>query len=89
MLNILWPCFIIISFVYAFIAGNISEVNNSIFSSTSEAVELCITLFGSICLWSGIMKIAETTSLKNKIKKALKPLIKLLFPEIRRRRKSI
>lgn len=44
MLNILWPIFIIISFIYGFFSGNIAEVNNSIFQSTANAVELSISL---------------------------------------------
>ena len=27
MLNILWPIFIILSFIYALISGNVSQVN--------------------------------------------------------------
>lgn len=44
MLNILWPIFIIVSFIYAIFLGKIEEINNSIFSSVSDAVQLCITL---------------------------------------------
>lgn len=44
MLNILWPVFIIVSFVYAIFSGRVAEINSSIFSSVSDAVQLCITL---------------------------------------------
>lgn len=44
MLNILWPVFIIVSFVYAIFSGRVAEINNSIFSSVADAVQLCITL---------------------------------------------
>ncbi len=44
MLNILWPIFIIISVIYAILTGRISEINQSIFDSTSDAIELSITL---------------------------------------------
>lgn len=44
MLNFLWPIFITVSFVYAIITGNVKQINESIFSSTSEAVQLCINL---------------------------------------------
>ena len=59
MLNILWPIFIIISFAYAIFSGNVDKLNESIFSSTSESVNLCISLLGTICLWNGIMQIAN------------------------------
>lgn len=44
MLNILWPIFIIVSFTYAILSGRIEEINNSVFSSTSDAVQLSINL---------------------------------------------
>ena len=58
MLNIVWPGFIIVSIIFAILSGNIKELNNSIFESTSTAVNLCITLVGTMCLWNGIMQIA-------------------------------
>ena len=33
MLNVIWPIFIIISVIYAFLCGNIENVSNGIFSS--------------------------------------------------------
>lgn len=84
MLNFLWPIFIIISFVYAFMVGNIDKVNNSIFESTKSAVDLSITLLGTTCLWSGIMQIATKTSIMEKLTKILQPIILFLFPEIKK-----
>lgn len=82
MLNKIWPIFLIISFVYAVISGKLPEVNNSIFESTSNSIELCLTLIGTMCLWCGMIKIAMKTSLVDKIIKLLRPILKRLFPEI-------
>lgn len=83
MLNILWPVFIIVSVFFAILSGNIKELNSSIFESTELAVNLCITLLGTMCLWSGIMQIARKTSVMKKITNLLKPIMKLLFPNIK------
>jgi spore maturation protein A len=83
MLNIIWPIFIIISFIYALITGNIEKVSNGIFDSASSAVELTLTFFGTICLWNGIMNIAKKTTLMSKLTKILQPAIKFLFPELK------
>lgn len=83
MLNMVWPIFIIVSFVYAIFMGNIDNLNNSIFSSTQEAINLSITLLGTMSLWSGIMKIASKTSLIQNFTKILNPVINILFPEIK------
>ena len=83
MLNILWPIFIIISFIYALIAGRINNINSGIFESLSSAVELSITFLGTICLWNGIMEIAKQTTLITKLTNFFKPLINLLFPDLK------
>ena len=83
MLNILWPIFIIISFAYAIFSGNVDKLNESIFSSTSESVNLCISLLGTICLWNGIMQIANKTSIIDRLTNLLKPAMNFLFPELK------
>lgn len=82
MLNKIWPLFLISSFIYAIFIGRLPEINNSIFESTSSAIELCLTLIGTMCLWCGMIKIAMETSLVDKLIKILRPFLKKLFPEI-------
>lgn len=88
MLNIIWPCFILISFVYAILTGNIENMNQSIFTSAAGAVELSITFFSTICLWTGIMKIAQQTNFVAKLTKLLRPIINFLFPDCRNNEKA-
>lgn len=82
LLNIVWPIFIIISFLFAIFFGNVEALNKSIFSSVEEAINLSISLLGTMCLWSGIMQIARQTTFINKLTIILKPIMKLLFPDI-------
>ena len=82
MLNIIWPVFIILSFSYAIFSGNLEQLNNSIFESTANAVNLCISLLGTICLWNDIMQVASKTTILQKLTRFLKPVIRFLFPEI-------
>lgn len=84
MLNTIWPIFIIISFIYAIFSGRVAQINDAIFASAKDAVDLCITLFGTICLWNGIMQIAKETTLMEKITKILQPIMKFLFPEVKK-----
>lgn len=87
MLNLVWPIFIIISIIFSFFSGNLKEINNSIFESTNSAVNLCITLLGTMCLWNGIMQIASKTSIMEKITNLLKPIMKILFPKMKKESK--
>lgn len=81
MLNFIWPIFIIVSYIYAIFCGNVTNINNAIFGYTEIAVELFLTLLGSMTLWSGIMEIALNTKLIYRITKILNPIISFLFPE--------
>lgn len=84
MLNIIWPFFIIISIIYAILTGKVAEVNNSVFESANETVKLTITFFGTICLWNGIIHIAAKTTMIEKLTNKLSPIIKFLFPDLKK-----
>lgn len=43
-----------------------------------------LNYFGTICLWNGIMQVASKTTIINKLTNLLKPMIKVLFPEMRK-----
>ncbi len=83
MLNIVWPIFIIISFCFAIFSGNLESLNSSIFESTNDAINLSIDLLGTICLWNGIMQVANNTKVIETMSKFLKPIIRFLFPELK------
>ncbi len=88
MLNIIWPVFIIISFGYAIVVGNLENVNKSIFDSAESAVELSIAFLGTMCLWNGLMKIVQETTLIDKLTKLLNPAMRFLFPELKKTSKA-
>ena len=87
MLNSIWPVFIIISFFFGIFSGNVERLNSSIFESTANAINLAINLLGTIALWSGIMQIASSTTLIEKLTKILNPIIRVLFPDLKENKK--
>ena len=87
MLNFIWPIFIIVSFVYAILNGRVAEINNSVFDSTKSAVELSISLLGTTCLWTGIMQIASSTKIVKHLSKLLNPIMRKIFPKIKKEEK--
>lgn len=88
MLNIIWPIFILISYGYAIFSGNLEQINKELFDSTSSAVELSLTLLGTICLWNGVMEIASKTTVVDKLTKLLNPILKILFPKMKKGSKA-
>lgn len=83
MMNYLWPALILLSIVYAFLTQNTTAVADAVFSSLEDAVTLTLKMLGILCFWSGMMQLAEKSGLTQKIARALSPLLRRLFPEIK------
>ncbi len=88
MINYLWAGMVVFSFIAAVFNGNLSTISNSIISSASDAVSLCIRLGGTICLWSGLMEIAEKAGVTAAVCRALSPAMKLIFPKMNMKSKT-
>ena len=88
MFNYIWCFIIILSIICSVVTGNTNNLTNSILSSASEAVELIITMTGTVCLWSGITEIADKSGLSRTIAKLLSPLLSRLFPDLDRNGKA-
>ena len=75
--------------LFGVINGNISEVSNGALESCANAVTLIITLCGVICLWSGIMRVAQQSGITSALGKAAAPLLGRLFKGIDRKGKAM
>ncbi|BAK80748.1 spore maturation protein A [Candidatus Arthromitus sp. SFB-rat-Yit] len=67
--------------IYSLVGNNGDKISKSILDSTSSTVTLIISLVGVMCLWCGIMKIAEESGITKKLANLLKPILKILFKE--------
>ena len=88
-MNYLWPILILVSYIFSLVSGNISELNNSIFSSVSDVVKLSLTLVGNMCLWSGMIKIIQSTRIMSFLMRILRPLLNWLFPDAKHNEKAM
>ncbi|MFZ2539502.1 MAG: nucleoside recognition domain-containing protein [Oscillospiraceae bacterium] len=68
-----------LAIIFGMINGRTSEVNLAALKECSKAVELTITLAGTICLWSGLMRVAQKSGLTLIIAKLLSPIPCMLF----------
>lgn len=89
MINYIFGLFIVISIFYSFINGNIDIVNTTLINSGSSAINMIIKLIPLLCLWLGVMKIAESSGLIDKISKILSKVIHPIFPELPSNSKAI
>lgn len=81
MLNYIWAGMIILSFVCALSTGRMEELSSAVIQGADKAVNLIISMAGVMCLWTGIMKIADKGGLTSIIAKILSPILTKLMPD--------
>ncbi len=81
-MNYIWGAMIIFSFLAALFSGNMQSLSDSVVNSGQDAISLVIKLTGMMCLWGGIMKIAEKSGLSKEICKFLGPLFSFLYKNV-------
>lgn len=82
MLNFIWSAMILLSVLCSFLLGNADALSSAVMDSAADAISLIITLAGIMCLWSGLMKIAQASGITLMISKVLSPVLGLLFPGV-------
>ncbi len=89
MLNVIWTVFFLLSILaagyQAFVFGNAeiwTSMVDALFEAAKSAFTICINLTGMLCLWLGLLKIAEVSGLTTLLAKVLAPLFKKIMPEI-------
>ena len=82
MLNYIWFGLMAIALIVAAINGTADAVTKAAVDSATSAVQIAIGLVGIMTLWLGIMRVAEAAGLVSLVGRALRPLIRWLFPEV-------
>ena len=82
MLNYIWFGLMAVALVVAAVNGTAGAVTQGAVESASSAVQIAIGLVGIMTLWLGMMRVAEAAGLVTLLGRALRPVLRLLFPEI-------
>ena len=83
MMNKIWCFMILAGLIVGSFNGKITTLSDTILSSSKEAVELCILMFGIVGLWSGLMNIALSLGITTRLQKLLTPFLTFLFPNLK------
>ena len=83
MLNYLWLALMVGAVVIGGWTGHLSEVADKSFEMTEYAVvKTAFPLIGVMALWLGLMRLAERSGLVSLLARALRPIMRRLFPEV-------
>ena len=81
---IVWGVMVMASVVCAVAGGRMAQVSSAALEGARAAVELCISLAGVLCLWSGFMELLKQCGLERKLAALFRPLMRRLLPQASR-----
>ena len=84
MINAIWLLLLTTGIVYAGFSGRIDVVTQSAISAAEGAVTISFRLIGIMCLWLGILRIAEKAGVVRFFSRIIGPIISFLFPSVPR-----
>jgi spore maturation protein A len=82
MLNYIWFGLMAVALVVAVFNGTVDGVTRGAMESASTAVQVAIGLVGIMTLWLGMMRVAEAAGLVSLLGRAVRPILRRLFPEV-------
>ena len=81
MINYIWGVFIILGITYSIINKD-PNLTNNLLTSGKNSIDMILTILPLMCLWLGITKIAQASSLLTLVSKKLSKVVRMIFPEI-------
>lgn len=76
-----WTGLILLSLLFGALNGTMNEVSAAALTGAQSACELCVSLCGALCLWSGILRLWEAGGMAGGLTRLMRPLLIWLYPE--------
>ena len=77
----LWAGMVALSVLCGTVNGRMAEVSAAALEGAGAAVELCLGILGSVCLWMGVMELMERCGLAGGLARLLRPVLRRLLPQ--------
>ena len=79
-----WTGMVALSVVFGAVTGNLGALGGAAIEGARSAVELCVSMAGVMCLWTGVMEVMNQSGLSALLAKAFRPLLRRLLPQTSR-----
>lgn len=81
LMSYIWLGMIALSVLYGCAVGSIADVSSGLMEGAGEAVTLCLSIAGAICLWSAVTEVMRQSGLSDSLSRLLRPLLRRLYPK--------
>jgi spore maturation protein SpmA len=83
MLNFIWLAMLLVAVLAGGFGGRFDAMTEGAFSTAKSAVmEIALPLVGLMAVWLGMMRLAERAGLVQLLARALRPVMRRLFPDV-------
>ena len=82
MLNYIWLALVLLAVTIGGWNDRLKDVTDGAFDGAKTAVTIALGLIGIMAMWLGLMRLAERAGLIQRIARALRPIMRRLFPEV-------
>ncbi len=83
MLNKIFPILLITAVLCGFLTGNAADLTNAVLREGEAAIQMTLSLMGGMCVWGGILRIAEKSGMTGRMAGWFSGIAKHLFRGIR------
>ena len=82
VLNYVWLALVLLAVAIGGWNDRLKDVTDGAFDGAKTAVTIALGLIGIMALWLGVMRLAERAGLVQRIARALRPVMRRLFPDV-------
>ena len=83
-MTILWTGMVVLSILCGLATGQSAQVAAAAVEGTQAAVELCLSIAGMLCLWTGLMEVMDRCGLSRRLGRLFRPVLRRLLPQASR-----
>ena len=83
-MSIIWTGMAVTSLLFGLASGRLGDVSSAAMEGAASAVELCFSMAGVMCLWSGVMEVMDRSGVTGKLETLFRPLLRRLMPDTAR-----
>ena len=78
----IWTGMAVLSILCGLATGRGELVAAAAVEGAQAAVELCVSIAGMLCLWTGVMEVMRRSGLAEGLSRLLRPVLSLMFPQV-------
>ena len=80
-MSVIWSVMVLASVLCAAATGREGDVAAATLEGAAAAVELCLSMAGVLCLWTGVMEVMKRSGLTEGLSRLLRPVLRRLYPD--------